>query len=96
MKNLKSKFKKICLNARKSYGTDRNRQKKPALYKRDDLTRWAKQAFDRGEDYFYVEPVHPGEPFGSLRLCDPKYGYVLTDVLTEDEFRVLFQDGEKR
>ncbi len=49
--------------------------KRPFLYRRDDLSRWAKEAFERGEDYFYVKPVNPLDPNGRLELCEPTYRY---------------------
>lgn len=47
----------------------------PMLYRRGDLYKWAREAYDRGEQYFYVEPVDLENPYGSLRLCDPKEVY---------------------
>ena len=47
----------------------------PMLYKRDDLTQWAKEAFERGEDGFYAKPVNPLNPYGELELCEPSYCY---------------------
>lgn len=45
------------------------------LYKRRDLTQWAKEAYDRGETKFYVKPVDALHPCGQLELCDPDYKY---------------------
>lgn len=45
------------------------------LYRRQDLYDFAKEAYDSGEKYFYVEPVNAFDPYGKLRLCEPKYIY---------------------
>lgn len=55
----------------------------PALYRRADLTAFAKQAFEAGQDYFYYMPVNPDEPWGELELCDPAYEY--QSILTFDQ-----------
>ena len=47
----------------------------PAEYKRDDMTAFAKHAFDAGQDYFYYIPVNPDEPWGEIELCEPAYEY---------------------
>lgn len=48
---------------------------RPADYRRADLSQWAKEAFDRGELYFYTRPI-PGQddPY-KLELCKPEYEY---------------------
>lgn len=46
-----------------------------ASYRRGDLWNWAKEAFERGEDYFYCRPVDPDKPYGTLELCDPNPRY---------------------
>lgn len=48
---------------------------KPQFYKRVDLHRWAQEARERGEDYFYARPVDPSNPYGELELCEPNYYY---------------------
>ena len=45
----------------------------PMLYRREDLTQWAKEAFERGEKYFYCKPVDEKNPYGPLVLCEPEY-----------------------
>lgn len=47
----------------------------PQLYKRNDLYKWAEEARQRGEDYFYARPVDPSKPCGELELCGPNYHY---------------------
>ena len=45
------------------------------LYKRNDLSNWAQEAFNRGEDCFYARPVNPANPYGELELCAPDYKF---------------------
>ena len=47
----------------------------PMLYRRHDLTQWAREAYDRGEQYFYIRPVDPLRPYDELELCDPNFVY---------------------
>lgn len=68
---------------------------KPMLYRREDLTQWAKEAFERGEKYFYCKPVDEKNPYGSLVLCEPEYKYRLLRTLTEKEYNNIFQNIEK-
>ena len=60
-RNLKKLFRLVPLNAHPSYALQ-GAQKVPMLYKRADLSQWAREAFDKGEDYFYVEPVDEANP----------------------------------
>lgn len=48
---------------------------KPQMYRRNDLYQWAEEARQRGESFFYCEPVDPQNPYGALRLCDEKFHY---------------------
>ena len=50
----------------------------------------AKEAFERNEMNFYCEPVDERNPYGKLRLSDPKYTYKLKRDLSEEEFEILF------
>ena len=54
-------------------------------YLREDLHQWSKEAYERGDRYFYVEPVSPNLPNGKLRLSKPKYIYSFSVTLTDDE-----------
>lgn len=45
----------------------------PAVYKRGDLSQWAKEAFERGESFFYTRPSDD-DPY-RLLLCEPEYEY---------------------
>lgn len=79
----------------KSYNTDtifedgkvRFARNGPALYKRADLTEFARKAYEAGEDYFYYKPVDPNHIYGELELCDPEYDYVATLIFSEDIYR---------
>jgi PTH2 family peptidyl-tRNA hydrolase len=44
-------------------------------YKRTDLTKWAKEAFDAGKNEFYAKPVDPNNPCGELELREPDHKY---------------------
>lgn len=47
----------------------------PADYRRADLTEWAREAFDRGELFFYTRPVPDQDDQYKLELCKPEYEY---------------------
>lgn len=84
---LKFLFRRVCTNAYPATTPDG----KPRPYRRDDLSRWAKEASDKNESHFYAEPTNPKQPNGKLRLCDPEYEYRLTRGLSEKEFAILFE-----
>lgn len=85
--DLKKCFAKVSTN-----GCPAEKDGKPMLYRRDDLSQWAKEAFERGEKYFYAEPVNPDKPYGALRLSEPKYVYEFKrrSGLTEEEYAEIF------
>ena len=85
--DLKKCFRKECVNA---YSAEEDG--KPRLYRREDLTQWAKEACERGEKFFYAEPVNPNHPYGRLRLTEPSYVYRLNRALTKEEFDAVFDD----
>ena len=85
--DLKKCFQKKCVNA---YSAEEDG--KPRLYRRNDLTQWAAEAFARGEQWFYAEPVNVKEPYGKLQLTEPKYVYVCNRQLIEEEFKAVFSD----
>ena len=85
--DLKKCFRKKCVNA---YSAEDDG--KPRLYRREDLTQWAKEACERGEKFFYAEPVNPNHPYGRLRLTEPSYVYRLNRALTKEEFDAVFDD----
>ena len=39
------------------------------MYKRQDLSQWAKDAFEAGEDFFYASPMSSETPYGELERC---------------------------
>ena len=61
----------------------------PRLYRREDLSQWAKEAFERGQNYFYYEPVNPDQPYEKQHLTKPKFVYQLVRNLTEEEYETL-------
>lgn len=73
------------------HAADPSDQSKPMLYRRTDLTNWAVEAFERGEKYFFCEPVDPNNPYGALQLCEPKYVYKIRRSLTVEEFENVFR-----
>lgn len=85
-------FKKVCVNrypAVEYRVSDGKVTSRPALYRRSDLSDWAEEAFEKGETSFYAEPVDPANPYGKLRLCEPKYVYELKRSLTVEEYNAL-------
>lgn len=46
----------------------------PAIYRRADLSKWAKEAFERGDSFFFTKPVDDSDPY-TIMLCDPEYEY---------------------
>lgn len=90
---LEKLFVKVCTNAYSAVEF-RNGKKVPRLYLRNDLSLWAKEAFEKGEKYFYCEPVNPDSQCGRLQLCEPKFEYKLTRNLTVEEYESLFSNKE--
>ena len=85
--DLKKCFRKECVNA---YSAEDDG--KPRLYRREDLTQWAKEAFERGENYFCAEPGDPKKPYGKLKLATPRYVYTCSRALSEEEFEAVFEE----
>ncbi len=102
LEKLKSMFVQKVVNACSAvervpakYSRSGQEERHPRLYRRGDLSTWAKEAFDRGEDVFYVEPVDKNDPNGALRLSGPKYEYVMVNnSLTQEEYEELFGEYE--
>ena len=86
MKNILSAFKKVATNSHPARNIDRDG---PMRYRRDDLSQWAKEAFDRGEYLFYTKPVDPNNPYGKLELSEPEYEYQLKRGLTLEEMEYI-------
>lgn len=93
--NLETLFKKVVTNEYLATTWEKNKdgnfEKTFQKYRRDDLWNWSKAAFERGEKYFYCEPVNLQNPCGKLRLCEPHYVYKLTRYLTEEEYTDLVE-----
>ena len=68
---IRGKVKRKCINA--YIATLPNGHVQP--YRRADLYEWSKEAHAKGDLYFYPEPVDPTNPYGELRLSEPKYIY---------------------
>lgn len=71
---------KTCDNAYPVWDTSRSfdegkSNKQVMLYRRGDLSAWAKEFSKKGEDYFYARPVDPENPYGELELCEPHVFY---------------------
>lgn len=90
LRYLQERFIRVCTNwySAKNYKTN-----EPTWYKRGDLWQWAQEAYERGEDYFYAEPVDHNNPNGKLRLCEPHYEYKFVDTLSEEEYKNVFKEG---
>lgn len=67
--------------------------KKPMSYRRGDLSKWAKEFFEKEEDFFYVKPINPLEPYGRLELCEPTY-YYETKLNFDKKLYEQWIDGE--
>lgn len=59
-------------------------------YRHSDLDEFSKQAYEKGQGYFYVKPADKNDPYGKQVLCEPEYEYVLKRPLTKEEFDNLF------
>lgn len=68
------------------------------LYRRNDLSTWSKEAYDRGEEFFYCRPVNPDDPTGALELCEPEYRWFIKDPkgLTEEEYQNIGKKPYKK
>ena len=87
LEDLKNCYTKVCINV--FVAKDNNG--KLMKYRRDDLSQWAKEAYDSGDDFFYCEPVDFDNPNGKLQLCKPRYEYRIRN-LSEEEFNNIFKD----
>lgn len=79
-KDIKEKFNKVCTNAHQA----------GKVYKNKDMSKWSEEAYERGEEFFYTEPIDPKKPLAGLKLSEPKYVYKLKKDLTPEEFKKLF------
>lgn len=80
-------FVKKCVNQYRVRG----KNDKLILYRRQDLYKWACEAYERGEDYFYCRPVDPNDTYGKLELCGPEYRWFLKDNngLSDEQINLL-------
>lgn len=62
----------------------------PQLYKRADLNKFAEEARQKGDKFFYAKPVDPANPYGELMLCDgPEYKYQCRMDIDSNLFEAL-------
>lgn len=66
---------------------------RPKMYRRDDLSRWSEEAFQRGDSYFYVKPVDLKFPNGKLELCQPTYKFICHMDIDKDIYEQWFNDS---
>lgn len=87
MSEIESLFERRCIN---SYRV-KDKNNKLILYRRQDLYKWACEAYERGEDYFYCRPVDPNDTYGELELCGPEYRWFLKDKnsLTDEQINLI-------
>lgn len=96
MEKLEDLFIKCCINSYRTWEINEYTKKMgPLLYRRPDLYEWAKEFYEKGEDFFYAEPVNPDDRYGKLKLTEPKYVYKLKRPLTEDEYKEIIKRHEK-
>ena len=81
LKEIKEKFNKVCTNAHQAGKVYKNNK---------DMNKWSEEAYERGEEFFYTEPINPDKPLAGLKLSQPKYVYKLKKDLTPEEFNKLF------
>ncbi len=97
---LRDGFKKVCLNRYRAldYRKNLNGEKVADyfIYERTDLNTWSKEAFERGEEWFYAEPDDPDKPGGRLKLCPPRYAYRFTRDLTVEEYEAIFEKEQEK
>ena len=98
IEDIEALFVKICTNELPAIDVlyfKKTGQKRPMVYRREDLTQWAKEAFDRGETTFHAQAVPNGRANGPMELAEPAYQYALIRNLTPEEYNFLFQKGDK-
>ncbi len=63
---------------------------KKQWYRHPDLDEFSKEAYEKGQEFFYAKPANKNDPYGKQVLCEPEYEYVLKRPLTKEEFDNLF------
>lgn len=86
LKELRKRFRKVCVNAFRSYNW-RDGKKVNMWYRHPDLHRYAKDAFERGEDYFFANKGSNN----CFILSEPEYEYRFVESLSEDEYKRIFE-----
>ncbi len=59
-------------------------------YRHPDLDEFSKEAYEKGQEFFYAKPANENDPYGKQVLCEPEYEYVLKRPLIKEEFDNLF------
>lgn len=90
MRNVYKWFRKRYKNEYRAIDINKNGVEVPMEYRREDLSKWAKEAFDAGKYYFFARPINPSVPYGKLELCEPEFEYVLWHPLSQDELNEIF------
>lgn len=90
---LKDLFIRKCTNLYRA-STVIQGKKQAMIYMRTDLTKWAAEAFARGEDVFYANYIDPTNPNSEMYLAPPNYEYSLIRNLTEEEYESVFNVDE--
>ena len=67
-----------------------NDKGKRQQYRHPDLDEFSKEAYGKGQEFFYAKPANKNDPYGKQVLCEPEYEYVLKRPLTKEEFDNLF------
>lgn len=68
------------------------------LYRRSDLSKLAREAYERGEKLFYCKPENPADPYSKMVASEPEYRWFLKGRrgLTDEEFaQIRKADGKK-
>ena len=67
-------------------------EKMPHIYKRTDLTEFARKAYENGEEAFSYRAVNPLEPDGELELCgiEPEERFITTFEVNPEIFEGWF------
>lgn len=59
-------------------------------YRHPDLDKFSKDAYEKGQLFFYAKLADKNDIYGKQVLCEPEYEYVLKRPLTKEEFDNLF------
>lgn len=83
---IKKNIKKVCINKYPVYTLNGS----PITYKDSSFEQFAKEARQNGKTYFYADPVNPKNEYGPYKKSKPRYRYVCTFSITEDQYKGLF------